>query len=502
MIANAAAFRRLFETYGRQLAVTVTSGNKTWTEEDVMSLSVSCEGQLLTALMQSAELILTGTYSQEYASALIGEKLAISLTVSCGTESTSRSFGTFVVKSAEYDDAAGTVKLVCYDLMLYAMQPYAPFCDFSQGTVTLGDYLRALCANIGIPCTDSSFTNSDAVIDGEKFDSSYTFRDALTETAQAAGGTIMIREGKLQVVYPAETGIIIQPDNLKTLTVGARYGPVNSIVLARTPQEDNVYKRDEAANEWIEIRIENNQLMDANRDAFLNGLYTALHGLSYYTADVSSFGSAILEPGDIYTIQTLNGSRYRTMYMSFSIDISQGASESMQITAPAATAETDYAAADVTDRRINRTILRVNKQENRIDALVSSSNAKADELDGKIENIIRQVELAITPDQAKIMISEAVGGIDSVTTSTGYTFNAEGMLIQKSGEEIENLIDHTGMYVKRDDEPILSANSEGVDAVNLTARKYLIIGKNARLEDYDSGRTACFYIGGQNAASN
>lgn len=89
--------------------------------------------------------------------------------------------------------------------------------------------------------------------------------------------------------------------------------------------------------------------------------------------------------------------------------------------------------------------------------------------------------------------------VDQVTTATGYTFNAAGLTIYKSGEEITNLLDNTGMFVKRSGEEILTANNEGVSAINLTARQYLIVGANSRLEDYSNGtdtkRTACFYIG-------
>ena len=72
-------------------------------------------------------------------------------------------------------------------------------------------------------------------------------------------------------------------------------------------------------------------------------------------------------------------------------------------------------------------------------------------------------------------------------------------MIYKSGEEIKNIIDNRGMYVYRSDEEILTANNEGVSAINLTARQYLIVGSNSRFEDYSNGtdtkRTACFYIG-------
>ena len=64
---------------------------------------------------------------------------------------------------------------------------------------------------------------------------------------------------------------------------------------------------------------------------------------------------------------------------------------------------------------------------------------------------------------------------------------------------MKNLLDNTGMYVTRSDEEVLTANNEGVTAINLSAKQYLIIGNNSRFEDYSNGvdtkRTACFYIG-------
>ena len=89
-------------------------------------------------------------------------------------------------------------------------------------------------------------------------------------------------------------------------------------------------------------------------------------------------------------------------------------------------------------------------------------------------------------------------GISSVTTTTGYTFNADGLRISKSGYEIVNLLDNTGMYVTRSGDPMLQANADGVIATDVTVRNYLIMGTHARFEDYsdgtDSARTGCFWI--------
>jgi hypothetical protein len=64
---------------------------------------------------------------------------------------------------------------------------------------------------------------------------------------------------------------------------------------------------------------------------------------------------------------------------------------------------------------------------------------------------------------------------------------------------MKNVIDNTGMYVTRSGDEILTANHEGVNAVNLHASTYLIIGADngrSRFEDYGTNRTGCFWIGG------
>ena len=116
----------------------------------------------------------------------------------------------------------------------------------------------------------------------------------------------------------------------------------------------------------------------------------------------------------------------------------------------------------------------------------------------ELEILSNQINITVTETEQKI--KDAVDGIDSVTTSTGYTFGADGLRIVKQGEQMENKLDNTGMYVTRDNVPILTANNQGVTALNLTAHQYLIVGQNSRFEDYtgDGGeaRTGCFWIGG------
>lgn len=139
--------------------------------------------------------------------------------------------------------------------------------------------------------------------------------------------------------------------------------------------------------------------------------------------------------------------------------------------------------------------------------LDSDGNDLLTVVDGKIESQVGDINSALTliqqnADNLSIRIQsleDENNEVHEVITTTGYKFGADGLTIQRSGNEIKNLLDHTGMYVTRSGDNILTANNEGVNAINLTARQYLIVGANSRFEDYsngtDSNRTACFYIG-------
>jgi hypothetical protein len=122
-------------------------------------------------------------------------------------------------------------------------------------------------------------------------------------------------------------------------------------------------------------------------------------------------------------------------------------------------------------------------------------------VDGNIESLTNQVTAQITAEAAKITVLEEKleAGAEKVVTKTGYTFDADGLKISKSGEEMENTLDNTGMYVKRNGENILIANNEGVEATDVHIKTYLIIGEGdgrSRFEDYGTNRTGCFWIGG------
>ena len=70
------------------------------------------------------------------------------------------------------------------------------------------------------------------------------------------------------------------------------------------------------------------------------------------------------------------------------------------------------------------------------------------------------------------------------------------MTVDKANSEMKTTITEDGMTVYKNDEAVLVADNVGVNAKNLHATTYLIIGTNSRFEDYGTNRTGCFWIGG------
>lgn len=140
----------------------------------------------------------------------------------------------------------------------------------------------------------------------------------------------------------------------------------------------------------------------------------------------------------------------------------------------------------------------IKKRFSEVLGLVDDTREKVDSETSKLSNKISGMATSFTRSTEKIAL--AVEGMkNGVQLQIGYTFDEKGLNITKQGQEMSNLLDDTGMYVKKNGSEVLTANKDGVDAFDLHAKTYLKIGKEngrSRFEDYGEDRTACFWIGG------
>lgn len=257
------------------------------------------------------------------------------------------------------------------------------------------------------------------------------------------------------------------------------------------------------------LRITGNYLLTAmeaeKNEQVARGLYEHLTGFSYTPGSVVTV--PVIRAGDIFTVVDEEGMPHTLVAMTC-------AETDGVLTAECTGAPRRDASSAVNHERYEAITGRVMTLRADVEGLkLENRDAK-----GSLANLSLQVEgisatvhhVDALQQQVTKMTQTAEGltlqvqkmaqeGSGSVTTSAGYTFDDNGLRIAKDGQEMENLLDNTGMYVKRGGEGILTANAAGVQATDVTVRNYLIIGTHARLEDYPESRTACFYLAADGA---
>ena len=143
-----------------------------------------------------------------------------------------------------------------------------------------------------------------------------------------------------------------------------------------------------------------------------------------------------------------------------------------------------------------------NKNDSVVQGLTAKEyNTKVDDLETKVSTLVTKdsVELAIS--SMKKYVDES-GADKVITKDKQYVFDDSGLKISESNAETSTLVDNRGMKVYKgpvpetsdDSSVMLSATDQGVNATNLHAITYLIIGKKSRFETYQEDRIGCFMI--------
>lgn len=322
-------------------------------------------------------------------------------------------FGNYIVYSSEKKEDTLSYEIKCYDKMLLFMKSYETM-NISY-PITIKDYINAICQHFGVSFLNygQTFVNhnkqipSELYLDQEGNDLGYTFRDVLDELAQVTASTICINNNGLEVRYISETNDTINEEFLKDVNVkfGEKYGPVNSIVLSRSGESDNVFLKNDASieeNGLTEIKIVDNQIMNSNNRAdYLPEIYGKLNGLEYYLNDFSSTGIVYYDLCDKYNVEVY-GNTYQCVFFNDEILITQGLQENIYTDKPEET-ETDYKVSDTDDRRINQAYLIVNKQNQTIESVVSQTNEQNEKI-AKVTQTVEELNSKIS-DVADVTIS-------------------------------------------------------------------------------------------------
>ena len=275
----------------------------------------------------------------------------------------------------------------------------------------------------------------------------------------------------------------IDEEYLKDVNVnfGEKFGAVNTIVLSRGGDGDKIAlsnPTDLADEDKISIQITDNQIMNGNNRAdFMQPILSQLYGLEYYINDFSSTGICYLDLCDRYRIK-IGDNSYKCIMFNDEVDITQGLVE-LIYTDMQEENEQEYKYIGSTDRGITQANIIANKA----DATISSFTQQLDATNNRLNSV--EVKQTATDETINIISTniDANGNITEVTTTTGFTFNADGMTIADNQTNFSALHRNTGTYYYAGDTIVGQYTKDGSKQKDLELFGVYYYGKNYLPDD-------------------
>lgn len=164
-----------------------------------------------------------------------------------------------------------------------------------------------------------------------------------------------------------------------------------------------------------------------------------------------------------------------------------------EVVATQTTLQEDVSSLQITSNQINASVSSVEKKVSDIEGVIEDTN---DAVNTRIDSVAKDVSLKLDKQGVEIAVESILTeGVDKVVTaSKKYTFDDEGLMISAPDSEFSTEVTDNGMRIYKHSQEVLTVDNQGVQAADLHARTFLIIGENSRLEDRGN-RTACFWIG-------
>ena len=399
MKTHTSSFKEQIKEMGRELNSLITFDGVELGAEQLNSITPSFESSILKSAMKMLEI---DSNVEIPKGSVVNYKFGVKINGAYEY----LNFGNYIVYSVEKQEDTMSYKVICYDKMLNTMKEYTTLQN-GAFPMTVRDYINNLCLDCGLEFKNAGgeFANYNKIIESDLYANlDYTYRDIFDELSAVTGSVICLdKDDNVEVRYVRETLDTIDEEYLKDINInfGEKYGPVNSIVLSRSGESDNVYLRDEqsvSTNGLTELKIVDNQIMNWNNRAdYLPDILEKLNGLEYYTNDFSSTGITYYDICDTYNIK-IGDNTYSCVMFNDEILVTQGLEENVFTEMPEET-KTDYSKSDKDDRRINRAYIIVDKQNQQINALLNKVDENTEKIvsfDATIEDIKSSVSTTET----------------------------------------------------------------------------------------------------------
>lgn len=442
-------------------------------------------------------------------------------------------FPLFNVTEVNRDENTGELSITAYDAInnAAAIRMAEVAIPIAEAGYSLFSVALACANKLGITAIDLINVNEDVFNlyfeEGANLEGSETIREVLNAIAEATQTIYYINAAGLLVFKrldkDGEAAAALTKNDY--ITLNSKTNRRLSTITSATELGDNVTASIDAIgstqyvknNPFWELREDIAELLDAAIDA--------VGGLTINQFNCSWRGNYLIEIGDKLALTTKDGGTVYSYLLNDKASYNGGYSQVTEWSYEDNEEET-ASNANTLGEVLKQTFAKVDKANKQIDIVASEAAANKDaiaaiqlnteSINATVQNIEKnttdvlegvttdlatltnRVNATMTSEEVKLEVQSQLeeNGTTKVITSTGFTFDDVGLTVSKENSEMSTTITEDGMTVYKDNEEMLVANNQGVNAVNLHATTYLIIGTNSRLEDYDGSRTGCFWIGG------
>lgn len=436
--------------------------------------------------------------------------------------------GTWYLNKIEYNEADDTAEFEIYDLSHRFDNTYV---DVFVSGMTIYEWLQTICNKLDITLGVTSFPNSDYVLETSPYvDSVWTYRNVVQMIAEAGGCFAKFENDELVIRYFNLLDIIAVADWVELSTEDSSE-PVNVVVLGND-LEDNIMYPTIIPDNPVELSIDNNEILYLDREGMIQAIYNNVvgtfvtpfsisfeEGMQIGTVKSGVLLSTINKDNEIINVKTMNISSKYTGIWTYTI-VAEIPTET----------ETEYQYAGTITTTINETKATVDKANQEIELLVSTTTTQTTQISELSEdlqdttdnlsnyetvenvNAVRnEVSLLIDSQNATITAIEDIqtNGVSQTVTETGFTFGTDGLIIEDEST-LKNTIDTNGILVTEKttgvEQELLFAgydsekNIAQVRSANIEISNHTSLGSMIRFEpssdEDNTSKMSVFWIGG------
>lgn len=445
---------------------------------------------------------------------------------------------------------ANTMGITAYDSVIRLDKDLTDWlAELKDWPYTLLNFAQMVCKACNLQLKNESIPNADYPV--QIFSAqNITGRKLMQWVGEAAGRFCRATaEGEIELAWYTPSGVAITGDGERFFYQNGlsfenyQVAPIEKVQIKQSQEDVGVVWPDETGQKNTYV-INGNYLLTTSTTAPLipvaQTLYAQLKDVTYTPCKVQIPAGMDIQAGHTVQITDRNGRSFTAYVMK---KTQSGQRDTLECTG-SHRRDSTTAVNNETYSAISRQMLEIKKEVEGLSVAASRLSTQIQQNDEEIAGSQKEIqslqtsvgELYVNADSVKASVSDleqivsgateevqqtkeqiasvllqsgqlevkiaqiSNDGTTKVSNTTG-TFNEDGLQIDSTDSATKTQITPDGMTVRKktygdEESEVLTATSNGVDATNLHAKTYLIVGGRSRFENYGSNRTGCFWIGG------